>query len=320
MRAQEQKCPYCGARLVPERGLSTFFCQYCGGRIQVDDSDKRNIELRKMEHEETIRQLENAHDSRTMDHIERVQAAANSQERYRMRNKNRGGFGKGCLTVILALIVGFVVLTIIGIVLSNRGLRSIDSDDLSDAEKLARHYKEVERLTGIEQEVLADIEKGDYNHALAKANTIHYTLPEYMGIGVYGSLRQWENRREEIVRSIYQISGMGTPTPPPVPDPVYMEGASEKTTWPKAAIARYIPVPASDDIEISWERETGFYLEVKDFSKVNFAVYCDMCWDMGFTLNYEKGDSYFRAGHAAGFSLSLSYRGSTMSVRLEKSE
>ena len=111
---------------------------------------------------------------------------------------------------------------------------------------------------------------------------------------------------------------MGTPTPIPVPDPVYMDGASEKTTWPKGNVARYIPVPASDSIEISWERETGFYLTVSDFSANQFATYCDMCWDMGFTLQYEKGDTYFRAKNSAGYYLSLSYKRNAMSVKLEK--
>ena len=89
-------------------------------------------------------------------------------------------------------------------------------------------------------------------------------------------------------------------------------------TSAKANIARYIPIPASESIDISWERETGFYLEVKNFSHEQFTTYCNLCWDMGFTLQYEKGEKYFRADNMAGYHLSLSHSGSTMSVRLEK--
>ena len=197
-------------------------------------------------------------------------------------------------------------------------VRISTSDDQTDAEKLAIHQQEVQRLTQIEQDVLKDIAKGDYANALVKANTLHYTAPEHIGLGIYGSVSRWDERREEIIKSIYQVSGMGTPTPVPVPEPVYMEGASEKTTWPKGNIARFIPVPASDAIEISWERSNGFYLEVKDFSAEQFSAYCDMCWEMGFTLQYEKGDKYFRADNPAGYHLSLSYKNNEMSVRLEE--
>ena len=239
MRVQEQRCPYCGANLIPESGLSTFFCKYCGGRILVDDSNKRNVELRKMEHAETMKQLDNAHDFRAMEHIEKIQAEANSQERFRAKQKSKGGFGKGCLTVIVIIILGFVALGIISIIAArdvSSGFRtSTSSSSLTDAEKLSNHNKEVERLTKIEQEVLDEIARGDYAQALVKANTIHYTAPEYMGLGIYGSVAQWDERREEIIQSIYQVSGMGTPTPIPVPDPVYMDGASELTTWPNGS-------------------------------------------------------------------------------------
>ncbi len=179
------------------------------------------------------------------------------------------------------------------------------------------HQKEVDRLTQIEREVLEAVAEGDYSNALLKANTIHYTVPADIEIGNILSSSEWDERREEIIKSIYQVSGMGTPTPIPPLEPVYMEGASEKTTWPKANIARLIPIPASDKIVISWERESGFYLEVRNFSKELFATYCEMCWDMGFNLHYEKGDTYFRADNQEGLHLSLSFSGSTMSVRMD---
>ncbi len=314
MQVQEYRCPYCGARLDTNLELKSFFCKYCGGRIYVDDKDSTKIELRKMEHTETMKQLDNAHDFRTMDHIERIQAEANSLEKFKTEQKNKGGFRKGCVSVVLIVVLGFVILTAIAIFATNRNTTTYDSED---AEHIAIHEREVQRLTAIEQEVLDEIAKGDYAKALVKANTIHYTAPSFVGIGVYGAEKKWDDRREEIIKSIYQVSGIETPTPVPTPVAI-VEDATQNPNWPKSEIAKMIPVPGTTNIDISWERESGFYLEVKGYSPNSFKAYSNACWDKGFTLDYEKGDTYFRAYHPDGFYLNLSFRGNVMSVRLEK--
>ena len=312
---REQRCPYCGASLVLEAGLSTFYCKYCGGRILVDDSDKRNLELRKMEHAETMKKLDNAHDFRAMEHIEKVQAEANLHERFRLEQKNKGGFRKGCVSIILILVTGFVILMAIAAFTTSDRFKSNSTNDADKAKKLAAHEKEIDRLTKIESEVLDEIAEGDFTNALVRANTIHYNVPEV--VGTWGAGKKWDERREEIIKSIYQVSGMETSTPVPTAVALYLNDTSNKIVWPKCEIAKMIPIPATEGIKISWENEKGFYLEVSNFSKDQLASYADACWDQGFTLNYDKGDTHFWADHRDGYHLNLTLRGTTMSVRID---
>ena len=318
MRIQENRCPYCGAVLTIEQDLTTFFCKYCGGKIYVDDTDKRNIEFRKMEHTENMKKMDNARDFRTMEHIEKVQAEANSLAKFKAEQKNKGGFRKGCISVVLIIVIGFVVVMGIAALDTSNVLEHLSSSyDDEDAQHLAIHESEVARLTAIEQEVLAEIAKGDYQNALVKANTIHYNAPQFFGIGVYGAERKWDERREEIIKSIYQVSGIETPTPIPTPVAILAEG-DQNPSWPKSEIAKLIPTPGQDNIDISWDRETGFYLDVKGYTPNEFKIYSNACWDKGFTLNYERGDSYFRAYHPDGYYLDLKFNNNKMSVKLEK--
>ena len=298
--------------------MTSFFCTYCGGKIMVDDSDRKNISLNKMEHEETMKQLANDRDFREMDHIERIQAEANSQERFRAAQKNKGSFRKGCVTVVLILVAGFIALAALAVYSSSRDRQTPTAYQELKAKNFAAHQEEVERLTGIENEVLDALDQGDYSTALVKANTIHYNVPEYTD--TRGITSSWEERREKLISSIYQVSGMESPTPLPVPDQLYMEGATEKTTWPRGAVGRMLPVPASEDISISWEKETGCYVHVKGFSQEQFNTHCDLCWDMGFTLRYERSVKYYQAENAGRYRLTLSYRpdDQEMTVSLKK--
>lgn len=45
MKIIEFKCPHCGADLTVEEGRSTLFCQYCGGKLVLDEFDKKTVRI-----------------------------------------------------------------------------------------------------------------------------------------------------------------------------------------------------------------------------------------------------------------------------------
>lgn len=92
-------------------------------------------------------------------------------------------------------------------------------------------------------------------------------------------------------------------------------------SWPKSKIASSVPVPESNFGTISWESENGFVIYVGETSKEDYAEYVDQCYDAGFTIDYSKGDDYFRGVNEDGYHLNVNYEGNqTMFVRVDTSE
>ncbi|MBR1703360.1 MAG: zinc-ribbon domain-containing protein [Lachnospiraceae bacterium] len=90
-------------------------------------------------------------------------------------------------------------------------------------------------------------------------------------------------------------------------------------TWPKNDIAKLIPHPQSNVGKIEWERDDGFVIYVANTTKEDFVAYAESCADAGFTVNYNKGDTYYSADNSDGYHVDLKYEGnSTMSVRIDK--
>lgn len=91
--------------------------------------------------------------------------------------------------------------------------------------------------------------------------------------------------------------------------------------WPTSEIANVVPVPQSTIGTISRESSDGFYVYVGDTSKDAYTAYVDECVAKGFTVDYEKGDTYYRANNETGYHLSLSYQGNNvMTIEIKKVE
>ena len=91
--------------------------------------------------------------------------------------------------------------------------------------------------------------------------------------------------------------------------------------WPNSDIAKLLPEPDSNYGKIEWEAEYGFVIYVGNTTKAEYKDYVDAVYALGFTVDYNKGDGYFYADNADGYSVSLKYEGfNTMFVRIDEPE
>ena len=91
--------------------------------------------------------------------------------------------------------------------------------------------------------------------------------------------------------------------------------------WPTSGVAALLPVPKSTTGTIQSESSDRFYAYIGDTPIEEYNAYVDECSEKGFSVDYEKGDTYYRADNADGYHISLNYQGnSIMSVEIEKSK
>lgn len=89
--------------------------------------------------------------------------------------------------------------------------------------------------------------------------------------------------------------------------------------WPNSEIAKLIPQPKSNVGKIEWEHDYGFVIYVANTTQDEFVAYAESCADAGFTVDYNKGDTYYYADNADGYYLNLEYEGNnTMFLRLDE--
>ncbi|MDO4647105.1 MAG: zinc-ribbon domain-containing protein [Eubacteriales bacterium] len=92
----------------------------------------------------------------------------------------------------------------------------------------------------------------------------------------------------------------------------------KELTWPESTTAAQLPAPSSSLGKILRDTEDFLSLYVGDTSEEAYLAYVDTCNNAGFNVNYQKGDTYYRADNPAGYHLSLKYQGfSTMKITLE---
>lgn len=89
--------------------------------------------------------------------------------------------------------------------------------------------------------------------------------------------------------------------------------------WPGSEIAKLLPKPSSNYGKIEWEAEYGFVIYVGNTTRSDYNDYVDAVYELGFTVDYSRGDDYFYADNAEGYSVSLKYEGfNTMFVRIDE--
>ena len=91
-----------------------------------------------------------------------------------------------------------------------------------------------------------------------------------------------------------------------------------KFSWPDTELGKLLPVPESDYGSVSWENSSGFVVYVGNTTIEQVQEYAKKCRDSGFALDYQKGDTYYRADNNEGYHVSIRYEGfNTMFVRLD---
>lgn len=176
MKLKAIKCPNCDGSLEIEDELDTFFCQYCGYNVildeQSDSAIQAKVKMKQMEHEKNMQEKEH------------------QQERYILERKiNHSNIIKKRRVIIL---ISCVLLYIISMVV------------VFSKEKRESDIQEKE-LQGIVNEVMIDIKDGDFDEAYVKANSIQYTEDWSDNIK-----KKWDNTREELIRQIEEAEDEAT--------------------------------------------------------------------------------------------------------------
>ena len=171
MRMYQLKCPACGASIEVERNRDSCFCSYCGTKVYVDDETHRveitkNIRYHKIYTDEAkIRKIESE---------ERMQ-----EQRFAAEQKARKDDNRSVLVYMLLLLVVFAIA--VGCFLFAKGA--------SDRQE--------EELQAIVDEVLQDIEDGNFEEAYVKAERIRYTADWSSEIE-----DKWDATRETVIEQI----------------------------------------------------------------------------------------------------------------------
>lgn len=77
--------------------------------------------------------------------------------------------------------------------------------------------------------------------------------------------------------------------------------------WPTSGLATMLPTPQSSYGKISTESSTSLYVYIGNTSEEQYNAYVEACRGKGFTVDYDKGSTYFRANNVETYKLSLRY-------------
>ena len=92
-------------------------------------------------------------------------------------------------------------------------------------------------------------------------------------------------------------------------------------TWPSSTVGNMLPAPKSTTGKFSYEHDDSFFVYVGETSKADYDQYVADCSANGFNIDYDKGDTYYRADNAVGYHISLKYEGNNiMAVEIKASK
>ena len=160
MELKTLKCPECGAKIESDAKIS--FCSYCGAKLYFDDGTKTINYNYKTEDMAKIKEIE----------VNR-ELELNKRQEEKKSNKN---FLIGMILFIGIFIIGFASLF--------GGIKK-GSDE------------QEKELQSIVNEVYTDINAGNYESALIKAKSLHYTADWSNDIK-----EKWDDTRESLIKII----------------------------------------------------------------------------------------------------------------------
>lgn len=171
MKAYQISCPACGATLEIEEGRVTCFCSYCGKKINIDDGIKRVEITKNINYHKIYTDEARIRESEAKERMQDKKYAAKKDE-----NKSQI---ITFLTIIGSLLV---VLLIISVFFASEKKESDEQE---------------KELREIVEEVMEDIDDGDFEAAYIKAETIYYTAGWSSDIE-----DKWDATRKELIEQI----------------------------------------------------------------------------------------------------------------------
>lgn len=228
--------------------------------------------------------------------------------------KNKKPFYQRGWFVVLAVIV---VIGIIGAIGGGGGSKGekFEWSDIELSNILPEPTSSVGKILSNSDEHLSiyihKISKDEYNDYLDECQSIGFTVESDKSENNYNAYNEagyelslWYNDRDkELHIDLDAPMEMGT------------------LQWPTSEIASLLPVPKSTVGTVSRESSDGFLIYVGGTSKDDYAAYVDECSARGFSIDYDRGDTFYYANNAEGYRISLRYQGNNvMSVEIEKAE
>ena len=164
MKLVTLKCPNCGADIEIENGIDTFYCKYCGYKIildgQSDAAINAKVRIKEVESNERI-----------------IKEQLNfKREEKKADNKN----------IYIALIIGIAMLafSMLGLSMSSyQGKKGAEAQE--------------KKLQSIVDEIIIDIDNGDFAEARVKANTLYWDSS-----WTSEPKKKWDQTRKEILKQI----------------------------------------------------------------------------------------------------------------------
>lgn len=157
-------CPSCGASLDVEDGLDIFFCKYCGYKILLQGQSKAAYDAKvRVKH---------------MEHKERLQEKRDAQERYRMEFQQK--YESRTAAMIFGIFGAIIAICLIISVVGSAGAKK----------------QEMELQTIVDQ-IMIDIENGDFAEAYVKASSLYWD-DSWTSEGE----DKWDAIRKEIIKQI----------------------------------------------------------------------------------------------------------------------
>lgn len=156
---------------------------------------------------------------------------------------------------------------------------------------------------------ICDISEKDYKNYVSSCKELGYTIDAENTSSAYEAYNN-EGYKLRVYYSDYSKEYT-----------IYLYAPVKKNDiiWANIEIMKYLPTPTSNKGEISYEYNTSFSVSVLNITKEDYDAYVIECMNKGFTIDYSKGDTYFRGNNSDDYYVSIEYEGfNTMSIYIKK--
>lgn len=86
--------------------------------------------------------------------------------------------------------------------------------------------------------------------------------------------------------------------------------------WPNSIAGSQLPTPKSTIGKFSYEHDDNFCVYIGNTPRADYDEYVVLCAEKGFVVDYDKGDTYYRADNEGGWHISIEYEGFNI-IRIE---